>query len=297
MAKNRAGTRSHGKGKSAGKGASNARSTRARKPVLTARTADKHELYQEAVQCPEAELDFVERVFTRLRGRKPVALREDFCGTAFTSCEWVKRRAGNTAVGVDLHKPTLAWGLAHNAKSFTPEQRRRLTLLNRNVLTPGPKARGVDAVLAMNFSYWIFKQRDQLLAYFKGVRESLKADGLFFLDSFGGYETFQVITEKRRCKGFKYVWEQASFNPIDNSAMCKIHFEFKRGPRMEEAFTYSWRVWTTPEICDVLRDAGFRNPTVYWEGDDGKGGGNGVFRAQKVGEDCASFVAYIVAEK
>lgn len=136
-----------------------------------------------------------------------------------------------------------------------------------------------------------------MLAYFRGVRGAIKSGGLFFLDCFGGYETFQTITEKRRCKGFRYIWEQASFNPIDNSAVCKIHFEFERGPRMASAFTYHWRVWTAPEVCDLLRDAGFKNPTVYWEGDDGKGGGNGVFRPQKKGEDCASFIAYIVAEK
>lgn len=267
------------------------------RPILTAARADRHELYQEAVQCPEAELDFVERVYRRLRGRRPVVIREDFCGTAYTSCEWVKRRPGNRAIGVDLDGPTLAWARSHNLAKLTAEQRSRVTLLERNVLSPGARGRGVDAVLAMNFSYWVFKDRPTLVRYFRGVRESLRRGGVFFLDVFGGYETFQVITERRRCKGFRYVWEQSRFNPIDNTTTCHIHFEFKRGPAMRRAFTYDWRVWTGAELRDALRDAGFRETTMYWEGDDGKGGGNGIFRPQKVGEDCASFVAYLTAER
>ncbi len=58
----------------------------AKKPAaLTARTADRHELYQLSVQNVESEIDFVDAEFERLRGRKAVRLREDFCGTGNTS--------------------------------------------------------------------------------------------------------------------------------------------------------------------------------------------------------------------
>ncbi len=72
------------------------------KPALTAKTADKHILYEASVQCPEAEIDFVEKTFSKIRGRRASVLREDFCGTAATACEWVRRHATNRAVGVDL---------------------------------------------------------------------------------------------------------------------------------------------------------------------------------------------------
>ena len=39
---------------------------------LTAATADRHILYQRAVQCVEAEIDMVEDTFKRLRGRRAV---------------------------------------------------------------------------------------------------------------------------------------------------------------------------------------------------------------------------------
>ena len=43
-----------------------------------------------------------------------------------------------------------------------------------------------DIALALNFSYQVFKHRSTMLRYFRGVRESLSADGIFVLDLFGG---------------------------------------------------------------------------------------------------------------
>lgn len=263
---------------------------------MTAKTADKHDLYQRSVQEPSAELDFVDRVFEKARGRKPSRLREDFCGTGFTACEWVRRRKSNTALGLDLHKPTLTWGMKHNVAKLTPEQRSRLTLLARDVRTPGREGRGMDCVLAMNFSYFIFKARPALISYFSSVRESLVRDGVFFMDIYGGWESFKQQKERRRGSRFTYVWEQAKYDPISGDKVAHIHFEFKKGPPMKRAFTYEWRMWTIPEVRECLAEAGFGRSTVYWEGDDGKGGGNGIFRAAKKAVNCASFIAYIVAE-
>ena len=49
--------------------------------------ADRHRLYERAVQCPEAEVDFIDRNYRLLRGRSARTLREDFCGTAAVSCD------------------------------------------------------------------------------------------------------------------------------------------------------------------------------------------------------------------
>ena len=54
---------------------------RAKKETL-ASIADRHELYELAVQCAEAEVDFVDAEFQSLRGRKARFLKEDFCGSA-----------------------------------------------------------------------------------------------------------------------------------------------------------------------------------------------------------------------
>ncbi len=43
-----------------------------------ARRADKFELYEKAVQEPEADIRLIERIFRNHYGRSPRRLREDF---------------------------------------------------------------------------------------------------------------------------------------------------------------------------------------------------------------------------
>lgn len=284
-----------------GAGKKGSKKSKATGPALTARTADRHALYQAAVQNVEAEIDFVDSTFRKLRGRHAVTLREDFCGTGNTSCEWARRRATNVAIGLDIDEPTLRWGREHCVGGLEEEQAGRVRLLNRDVREPGD-AVGVDCVLAMNFSYWLFMTREEMLAYFRAVRESLAEGGVFFQDFYGGYEAMKETTERRRCnlKGrgrFTYVWDQHRFEPISGRMDCRIHFEFPDGSTMKDAFLYSWRLWTLPELREVLADAGFRKTTVYWEGDDGKGGGNGVFKPAKKGDADPAFICYVVSEK
>src|SRR5215467_9552622 len=91
---------------------------RRKKPILTAATADRHRLYELAVQSPDSEVDFVSRTFRRLCERPARRVREDFCGSAAFACEWVKTHKDNTAIGLDLHRATLAWGQKHNVNKL-----------------------------------------------------------------------------------------------------------------------------------------------------------------------------------
>lgn len=269
----------------------------AKKPVLTASNADPRKLYEEAVQSVDAEIGFVDRTFRKLRGRTATRLREDFAGSAASACEWVRTRRANTAVAVDLDPDVLEWGRRHNVQALPEEARGRITLMSRDVRDPLPAARGVDIVLAMNFSYWVFKAREDLRGYFRSVRRSLVKDGVLFMDFYGGTDAGNVLRERRRCKGFTYVWDQAKYNPITGDMHCRIHFEFRDGTVLRNAFEYHWRLWSLPEVRELLAEAGFARSTVYWEGDDGNGGGNGVFRPSTKGEVCRSWIAYLVAEK
>jgi len=56
--------------------------------------------------------------------------------------------------------------------------------------------------MALNFSYCIFKTRDRLRDYFKAVRTSLKKDGLFVLDLYGGTEAIEAKLEPRDVAAF-----------------------------------------------------------------------------------------------
>lgn len=291
MPKNATGKK--GRAKKAGKTGKSA--GKARRAVYTAATADKHHLYERAVQSPEAEIQFIDRTFRTIRGRLPAVLREDFCGTAFMACTWVRSRQTNHSIGVDLDKPTLEWAIANNLSWLAAEERTRVELICDDVnAVRGAQA---DIIAAFNFSYYIFKTRPQLLKYFKAVRRGLRQDGLFYLDCYGGYEAQDVLKEPRKCAGYTYVWDQAHFNPITSETLCHIHFEFPDGTKMKKAFTYDWRLWSIAEIRELLEEAGFSKSTVYWEGTDEDGEGNGVFRPSAKGEVCAGWVSYIIAER
>ncbi len=267
--------------------------------AFTAATACKHELYQLSVQNVEAEIDFVDETFEEIRGREGVLLREDFCGTGNTSTEWVKRRETNRAIGLDIDQPTLDWGLEHHVQPLDEEVRSRIQLVNRNVLEPGD-ASGVDIVLAMNFSYWLFKTREELCNYFRAVRASLGEDGVFFLDHYGGSEAMTETKESKKIEDgpgrqFTYVWEQKKFNPITSDMECRIHFKFPDKTRMKDAFVYHWRLWSLVEIRELLSEAGFSEVHVYWEGEDDEGEGNGEYEPTLEGEADPAFINYIVA--
>lgn len=261
---------------------------------LTAANADRHKLYEQAVQSPESEVRFLDRVYKKRRGRLPASLREDFCGTSFLSCTWTRHRRANTAVGVDLDESTLAWARKHNLSWLTEEERARVTLLRGDVLST--RSDHVDILAALNFSYFTFKTRQKLRDYFRAARRSLNDDGLLVLDCYGGYDAYNVLEEDRDIGDFTYVWDQASHNPLTSEVMCHIHFRFKKGPDMKKAFTYDWRLWSLTEIQELLVEAGYHRIEVYWEGSDKKGEGNGIFRPTTKGEVCAGWIAYVVAE-
>ncbi len=264
-----------------------------KKPTQAA-LADRHVLYQESVQCVEAEIDFVDDTFKALRNRKAYRLREDFCGTANTSCEWIRRRSKNYAIGVDLDEEVLQWGQENNLSQLNGSEK-RIELIRENVLNVDCDP--VDIVLAMNFSYWILMERDTLRRYFKRVRESLVTDGIFFLDAYGGYDAFREMKERTKYEKFTYIWDQSTYDPISGRMQCYIHFKFPDGSRMKRAFSYEWRLWTLPEIRELLTEAGFANVTIYWQGADDDGEGNGEFEAVERGDADPAWIVYIVAEK
>ena len=123
-------------------------------------------------------------------------------------------------------------------------------------------------------------------------------DGVFFLDAYGGSDAYKEMRERTKYDDFTYIWDQASFDPITGDMLCKIHFSFPDGSRMKNAFTYEWRLWTLPEIRELLLEAGFKQVTVYWQGDDEDSDeGNGEFEPAEHGEADEAWIVYISAQK
>ncbi len=258
-----------------------------------ARRADKYSLYQEAVQDPEADVQFLKRVFEKRYGRPPLLLREDFCGAAALACCWVSNRAKHRAWGVDIDSEPLGWGREHNLAALSAEQCGRIELIQGDVMDVTHEA--VDVTVACNFSYFLFQTRPQLLAYLRKTHSTLRDEGLLMLDAYGGADAQQTMTETREHDGFDYVWDQDRFDPITHRAVNHIHFEFPDGSRMQKAFSYDWRLWSLPELRDLVLEAGFSDCEVYWEGTNRKTNeGNGIYYRASRALDDPAWVAYIV---
>lgn len=273
--------------------------TAARPAVPLAARADRYRLYELAVQSPESEVDFLDASFQMLRGRRAGLMREDFCGTAQLCCEWVRKRSGNRAIGVDLDAGVLDWARSHNLARLDPSRRNRVDLRLADVLTAHTEP--VDLVVAMNFSYCAIRERTVLRDYLVRVRDTLTEDGVLFLDAYGGSDAFRVFSERRPVRGdfgpFTYVWEQEAYDPISGRLSCHIHFELPDGSRLEKAFSYDWRLWTLPEIRDLLQEVGFTHVLTYWQGRDGEGEPDGRFAPVEVAEAEASWVCYLSAAR
>jgi SAM-dependent methyltransferase len=269
---------------------------------------DKYEYYFKSVQSPEADIDFLRRIYLARRGRPARSLREDFCAAFANCCEWVRRGPEQVAYGIDLDPEPLAYGKKHYLPLLKEEQQKRIHTLQMNVLSK--KLPQTDLIAAMNFSYFIFKTRNLMKDYFRSCREHLRPNGILVLDCFGGSEAYDAHVEKTIIKkkvpvlvrgktvmkNFEYQWDQAAFDPITNDAKFYIHF--KVGSRLHaRQFVYDWRLWSIPELRDILEEVGFKSTHVYWEGTDKKGSGNGIFREARRGEEAQSWIAYIVALK
>ncbi len=277
------------------KAGASGKTTRTRRPRYTARTADKYDLYQKAVQSPEDDVKFLSRVYRTLRKKRALHFREDFCGTGLLSSHWIRQGHEHTAEGFDIDPDPVSWGLAHHFDELG-DAAERYTVHLKDVREPSHVQPDVRA--AQNFSYCIFRTRAELLEYFRAAHADLAPDGVFVMDLHGGPESTEEMEEERSCGGFTYVWDQDRFWPGTGEYVCYIHFRFPDGTEIKRAFTYKWRLWYLTELRDILTDAGFSRVSSYFEGTDENGvDGNGVFRKGVRGENCESWIAYLAAEK
>jgi hypothetical protein len=193
----------------------------------------------------------------------------------------------------------LDWGLDHQLKRLKSSQRKRIELIEENVLSV--ETEPMQIISAMNFSYWLFKERRDLKNYFQRVHSQLAEDGILFMDAYGGYDSYKEIEEEREIEDgdttFTYTWEQEKYDPISGNLICHIHFEFEDGSRMKRAFSYDWRLWSLPEINELLKEVGFSKVTFYWQGFDENDEPDGVFLPVNKGEADAGWICYITAEK
>ncbi len=256
---------------------------------------NKYFYYEESVQSPKTDVKFFSKTYESIRGKKPLVLREDFCGTHLICCEWVKQSENHIAHGVDLDPEPIEYGVQNHEVKLKEKDLARLYTHTMSVMDKNlPSA---DVAVAPNFSYFLFKERNDLKQYFTNAHRALNPNGIFIIDCFGGAHCMEPNEEEIVGKDFSYFWDQDSFNPVTNEAMFYIHFKRKGEKKREKVFTYDWRMWSLPELKDIFIESGFSKVTVYWEQDDKKGEGSGIFKPTKKGDDADAWIAYLVAEK
>jgi len=228
----------------------------------------KLSLYQQSVQHPLAEAFFLCRVYEEYNPDKQAnTLREDFCGSAAISLGWIMADPDRKAIAVDHDVPTIAF-----AKEQIEEQLGRssnnITLICDDVRQPLNKIPPADIIASMNFSTLIFHNRQTLLAYFQQTRRNLDKGGVFVMDLLGGPGAMQVITQNREMQltdgtPYTYHWQQRSFDALTHRIDCRIHFTLANGEQKRDAFIYDWRLWSIPELLELLTEAGFKQPKVW----------------------------------
>ncbi|KAI6699265.1 hypothetical protein NL676_013589 [Syzygium grande] len=124
---------------------------------------------------------------------------------------------------------------------------------------------GRDIVCAFNYSCCCLHKRKDLVMYFKHVLGFLsRRGGIFVMDLYGGTSSEQKLRLQRRFANFKYVWEQAEFDMIERKTRISLHFHLQKPQKkLPHAFSYSWRLWSLPEIKDCLEEAGFQS-VHFW---------------------------------
>ncbi len=256
---------------------------------------DKYWHYRHSVQSPDIDVRFIRNCYRSLKKKSGYVFREDFCSTFSLSCEWVKMGKLYKASAVDIDKKPLQYGRENNLTELNEHQKSRIQLIHSSVLNPNiTKA---DIIAALNFSYFALKKREELKKYFLNCLKSLNTKGILVLDCFGGSECFQANEEQVNHGSFIYYWDQKNFDPVSHHSVFHIHYKRRGEKKRKRVFSYDWRLWTIPEIRDLLLEAGFRKTHIYWEGTNKKGEGNGRFVRKKTGEECESWVAYIISEK
>lgn len=260
---------------------------------------DKYAFYEQSVQSPLEDGDLFANMYKQARGREALKLREDFCGTFQFASQWVQRSPKHTAEALDLDPEPLAYGKRNHLKKLTASQKQRLSVQRRNVISVS-RAKA-DLIVANNFSFYVFRERQQLVDYFSACRKSLGPRGMAIVEMVGGPGFVERNKEQRTIKEmgrprFKYIWDQRSFNPITREGNYSIHFKLPNGRQHKHAFTYHWRIWTIPEVREAMRDAGFSKTTVFWE-TSYRGEATGEYLMTEKGHNDWTWLAYVGALK
>ena len=151
---------------------------------------------------------------------------------------------------------------------------------------------------------------DDLTAAYREEIADLAAEGILVGNLFGGPGAMRRTTDARWVEpaasegesppaSFEYRWEQRRYNAVNAHLDCRIHFTIENphgtSAVIENAFVYDWRLWSLPEIIELLREAGFADAQVWRQTYDPAESRNSVFlgRVDRI-ENLDTWTAYVI---
>lgn len=239
-----------------------------------ASTANINELYEMSVQNPLIEVTNLLMMHHHVHNNQnqryiaPLILREDFCGTALLCKAWLERNVLHRALGIDWDSSVLDYSKnTHFSNSCD-----NIRLYCNDVLKHDPEYGPVDIIASLNYSICYFHTRNSLLLYLSNIIRNnyLNPGGIFVCDLFGGAEYHDLeqplIQTIRSISNFKYIFEQKNLDILTNRINCSMHFKFRDGSTIKNAFQYDFRMWTFFELKEIFTDAGFTRVYIWLMG-------------------------------
>lgn len=242
------------------------------------RQLDRFACYELCVQSPRHITSMLLGIAMR-DGVEPLALREDFCGSAAVSRRWIEEamaadesspRPARTAIAVDLDHEVIERA-APLCKPFAPA----LTLHEGDCTAKHAPAGDVpaDVIFIGNFSIGYCHARSTLMRYLKHSHARLAAsNGVFACDLYGGPNAFTLGGARRRhpSRGHEtihYLWQHEEADPLTGMVTNSISFEIERDgeiiQQIRRAFVYRWRLWPLADLREAMLEVGFRSVEVY----------------------------------
>lgn len=122
-----------------------------------------------------------------------------------------------------------------------------------------------DAVLCLFGTFGYCSNDGKILAIFNGIKDHLKAGGLFIFDFFPVYaycgrESWRSVSEIRRDDTYAMRIVDGAFNPANNQVNLKIKCNIIKNKHLDDSFQeeHRLRTFTLPEVAHHLREVGFR---------------------------------------
>lgn len=246
------------------------------------------EMYELCVQSPR----HVVALLRGIHGEEPVALREDFCGSAGVAARWVEEGrgadgggvSGQRALAIDFDEATVRYAAERHGAvvrglggAVSGGGRGGLELMVGDCVAAGD-CEGTDVVWVGNFSIGYIHRRSELVAYLRRSKARLDAGnggfggGVFACDMYGGAGAYRLggLHRKRAGRGHEmihYYWSHDAADPltgmVENSISFAVEVEGEVVREYGNAFVYRWRLWSLAELGEAMREAGFTTIGIY----------------------------------